>query len=119
MTVPDSAAAEKSVQLIYETQLRPATAQHEPWKQRVRGQITAAFAALENLLATEAPLANGAPNHAALWSAVIWQLVQSLIPAEVPAAHHPQLVRLSERSEATALFRRWPPDGPGVPAGSA
>jgi len=114
-----SAAAEKSVQFIYETQLRPVAAQHEPWKKRVRGQFTAAFAALENLLATETVLTSGAPDHASLWSAVIWQLVQSMIPEEVPAARHPHLTRLSERSEATPLFRRWPPDGPGVPAGSA
>lgn len=114
-----TAAAEKSVHLVYETQLRPIAAQYEPWKQRIRGQFTAAFAALENLLAGEAALAGGAPNHASLWAAVIWQFVQSMIPAEVPAARHPYLARLSQRFETLPLFKRWPPDGPGVPAGSA
>jgi glutathione S-transferase len=114
-----SAAAEKVVQFIYEVQLRPPQAWHEPWKTRVRGQFTAAFAALENLLATEPGLTQGEPGHASIWPAVLWQLTQSLIPAEVPAAHHPRLARLSVEYEALSLFRRWPPVGPGVPAGAA
>ncbi len=43
-------ATEKGAQLVYETQLRPAAAQHEPWKARVRGQFQAGYAALEALL---------------------------------------------------------------------
>jgi glutathione S-transferase len=33
-----------------------------------------------------------------------------------PAATQPRLAALSEQFEALELFRRWPPDGPGVPA---
>jgi glutathione S-transferase len=114
-----SAAVDKVVQLVYETRLRPPAAQHEPWKSRVRGQFTAAFAALEDLLANNAALTGEGPGHASLWPAIVWQLTQSLLPGEVPSDRHPVLARLSQRSEASPLFRRWPPDGPGVPAGSA
>jgi glutathione S-transferase len=114
-----SAAAEKVVQFIYEVQLRPPAAWHEPWKHRVRGQFTAAFAALENLLANEPALLRGEPTHASIWPAVLWQLTQSMIPEEVPATRHPRLAQLSREYEALPLFRRWPPLGPGVPAGAA
>lgn len=113
------AGCDKSVQLIYETQLRPASAQHEPWKQRVRGQFTAAFTQLESLVATEPAIAGGALNHASITAAVVWQVVQSLIAEELPVSRYPQLTALSARSEALPLFRRYPPDGPGVPTGSA
>jgi glutathione S-transferase len=114
-----SAAAEKVVQFIYEVQLRPPQAWHEPWKKRVLGQLTAAFTALENLLATEPALTRGEPGHASIWPAVLWQLTQSMMPAEVPATHHPRLTQLAAEYEALPVFRRWPPVGPGVPAGAA
>jgi glutathione S-transferase len=114
-----SAAADKAVQYAYEKQLRPAAAQHPPWLDRVRGQFTAAFAGLEDLLANEADLTHGDPHHASIWAAVVWQLTQSLLPDQVPAMRHPCLAQLSRESEASPLFARWPPTGPGVPAGSA
>ncbi len=113
-----SAAAEQSVQLVYEMQLRPPSAQHEPWKTRVRSQFTAAFAALEGMLDAEPSLAQPGANHAAIWIAVVWQFAQSVIADELPASRYPRLVALSAQSEALPLFLRWPPDGPGVPAGS-
>lgn len=116
-----TAACDKGVQLVYESQLRPPSAQHEPWKRRVRGQMQAAFSALESLTPpTAATLQDGDLNHASLWSAVVWQCIRALIPAEVPDDGHPRLDRLSRQLEALPLFRRYPPDGPGVPGlGSA
>jgi glutathione S-transferase len=113
-----SAAADKIVQFVYEKQLRPPAAQHEPWKQRVRGQFTAAFAELESLV----PLIDGAVepgehcHHGTLWPAIVWHAAQSLAAEEVPAQEHPRLVRLSQRFEELPLFKRWPAQGPGVPA---
>lgn len=111
-----TAACDKGVQLVYESQLRPASAQHEPWKQRVRGQMNAAFSALEFL--TPAPgsaLDERDLDHAAIWSAVVWQQLRALVPGEVPAGSRPHLERLSAMCEALPVFRRHPPDGPGVP----
>ena len=42
------AACEKSIQIIYERQLRPAAKLHEPWVTRVTGQLLAAYGALES-----------------------------------------------------------------------
>lgn len=115
-----TAACDKGVQLVYESQLRPASAQHEPWKHRVRGQMRAALAALESLTpAPGATLAAGDLDHASLWSAVVWHQLRALIPGEVPLEGHAHLAGLSAQCEALPLFRRYPPDGPGVPAGSA
>lgn len=111
-----TAACDKGVQLVYESQLRPASVQHEPWKQRVRGQMHAALAALESLTpAPRATLAEADLDHASLWSAVVWYQLRALIPAEVPVAGHAHLQQLSEQCETLPLFRRYPPDGPGVP----
>src|SRR5487761_849975 len=44
------AACEKSVQLVYERNLRPPEKQHEPWAARVIGQIHAAYGELETEL---------------------------------------------------------------------
>jgi glutathione S-transferase len=40
------AACEKSVQIVYERNLRPKSAQHEPWVERVTGQMLAAYGCL-------------------------------------------------------------------------
>ncbi|MET0280556.1 MAG: glutathione S-transferase family protein [Steroidobacteraceae bacterium] len=108
------ATTDKVVQLVYETQLRPPTAQHEPWKMRVRGQFQAGFAALEKLLADEPALRAGVPHHGSIAAAIAWQFTQSMI-SDVPAARHPRLAALSRDFEALPVFLRWPPDGPGVP----
>src|SRR3954454_5047034 len=41
------AACDKSVQIVYERNLRPAEKQHEPWMDRVRAHVLAAYAELE------------------------------------------------------------------------
>lgn len=108
------AGCEKAVQLVYETSLRPPPMQHEPWKARVRLQMRAAFDALEHLAstATSAPVE---PDHAGICQAVVWQFVQSQSAARLPPESFPHLEAHSQLCEASPLFRRWPPDGPGVP----
>ena len=49
------AACDKTVQIVYERNLRPADKQHEPWVERVRAQLLAAYGELEQELAS-APL---------------------------------------------------------------
>lgn len=111
-----SAACDKAVQLVYEMQLRPPESRHEPWMQRVRGQFGAAFNVLEKLTpSVQGGVDSDILDHATLWSAVVWQCVQSLLPGEVSPTLHPKLDRLSAQLEALPLFRRYPPDGPGVP----
>ena len=41
--------------------------------------------------------------------------IQSMLAALVPAREYPRLTALSARMEAMPEFRKYPPDGPGVP----
>lgn len=110
------AACEKSVQMVYERNLRPATAQHQPWIERVRGQLLAACAALEAHVQGHPALYRTARSQAVLSAAVAWQFTQSMLRAEVEAGRHPALEALSGRMEAEPAFSKYPPSGPGVPA---
>jgi glutathione S-transferase len=108
------AACEKSVQIVYERNLRPKSAQHEPWMERVRGQMLAAYAQLESELHSHAETYAGPRSHACITTAVSWQFTQSMLSALVPAIEYPALQALAERMEATLQFRKYPPVGPGV-----
>ncbi len=109
------AACEKSVQTVYERNLRPESAQYEPWLARVRGQLLAAYAGLEQEIETHGEIFSGL-THASIASAVAWQFTQSELGPIVPAKNHPLLVKLSERMESLPEFRKYPPVGPGVQA---
>lgn len=104
------AACEKSVQLVYERDLRPASKQHEPWVQRVRGQLHAAYAALEQAL-RERPLActSETIDQAGVSCAVAWQFTQMLLPQVVDVGAHPMLEAHSARAEALPEFVSLPP----------
>ncbi|NUZ05526.1 glutathione S-transferase family protein [Piscinibacter koreensis] len=101
------AACEKSVQIVYEHQTRPAERRHEPWLARVTGQLHAAYDALEAELARVPPRVEGI-DQAAITSAVAWQFTQRSVPDVVDAAAHPALQALSEAAEALAEFRAAP-----------
>jgi glutathione S-transferase len=111
------AACEKSVQIVYERNLRPAEAQHEPWVTRVTGQLLAAYAGLEKEVQAR-PHAFEAMGQASITAAVAWQFTQSMLAAFVPAEDHGGLATLSTRMEAMPQFRKYPPDGPGVQRGN-
>src|SRR5687767_9657413 len=103
------AACEKSVQIIYERQLRPAEKLHEPWVARVTGQLLAAYSALDSEIAAR-PLAvtSDAINQAGVTAAVAWDFTQQTLPEVVPANNHPHLVALSSNAELLAEFRAAP-----------
>jgi glutathione S-transferase len=108
-------ATDKSAQLIYERNLRPVEKQHEPWLERVTGQILAACNGLEYLLVRYPPqMQSGNLTQAAITSAVAWQFINSMLPALVTVAAHPQLQLLSTHVENLPEFLAFPPDGPGV-----
>jgi glutathione S-transferase len=111
------AACEKSAQIVYERNLRPKEAQYEPWLARVTGQLLAAYAALEREVAGRREAFALARSQESIAAAVAWQFTQSMLAHVVPAASHPALVALSARMELTPEFLKYPPLGPGVPAG--
>ena len=104
------AACEKSVQIVYERNLRPPEKQHEPWVERVRGQLGAAYRALEAEW-VERPLAvtSGSISQGGVCAAVGWQFTQALLPGIVSESAHPLLVAHSAAAEALPEFRAYPP----------
>ena len=108
------AACEKSVQIIYERQLRPPEKMHQPWVTRVTGQLLAAFGALEEEVA-RCPLdaASTTITQAGVTAAVAWHFAQQMLPDVVPAAGYPSLAAYSARAEALPEFMAAP-HGPGT-----
>jgi len=103
------AACEKAVQIVYERNQRPAEKLHEPWVQRVAGQLLAAFAALED--ATELrppPAASASLRQADVTIAVAWYFARQMVPDVVPAEKFPRLVAFSDAAERLPEFRAAP-----------
>lgn len=110
------AACEKSVQIVYERNLRPPEKQHGPWLDRIRGQAVSAFELLEREIAKQPPvIANGRTSQAGLMVAVTWQFAQSMVGDVVRAAGFPAIAKFSAAAEQLDAFVAFPPDGPGVP----
>ena len=103
------AACEKSVQIVYERELRPAEKQHQPWLSRVSGQLLAAYTALETELVRE-PLApeRDSIDQAGISTAVAWYFTQAMLPDLLDASAFPALQRLSAAAEALPAFAAAP-----------
>lgn len=107
------AACEKSVQAVYELNLRPEERHHQPWLDRIKGQRSAAFGALERELGTH-PQTFARTSHAAIAAAVAFQFANSELGDQVAPATFPKLAAHSARMEALPIFQKYPPVGPGV-----
>ena len=103
------AACEKSVQIIYERNLRPPEKAHQPWVERITGQVIAAYDGLEQEL-VRGPLdaTSRSIDQAGLTSAVAWKFTQEVIPEVVPAARYPVLAAFSAQAEVLPEFRAAP-----------
>lgn len=114
------AACEKSVQVVYEQQLRPADKQHAPWLDRVVDQLRVAYATLEAALG-DAPLAveTDTLDQAGLTLAVAWQFTQALLPGRVDPAAHPRLAAHAAQAERLPAFRAAPHGDGTYPVGAA
>jgi glutathione S-transferase len=99
------AACEKTVQIVYERNLRPADKQHEPWVERVRAQLLAAYAELERDLATAAlPTEQERFDAADVTVAVSWHFTQMMLPEIVDKAAYPHLQAFSALAEDLPVF---------------
>ncbi|ESR23115.1 glutathione S-transferase family protein [Lutibaculum baratangense] len=106
------AACDKTVQIVYERTLRPEEKRHEPWLDRVRGQVRNALAMLETEVTPAQPWLFGAePMQADITTAIAWTFHQRMLPDPLPAADHPAIARLAERAEALPEFLASPYDG--------
>ena len=103
------AACEKSVQIIYERNLRPAEKLHQPWVSRITGQLLAAYNALESeLLRTPLAIAEESINQAGVTAAVAWHFTQMTLPEVVRASEFPALQKLSAKAERLPAFAAAP-----------
>ena len=95
------AACEKSVQIVYEHGLRPAEKLHQPWLDRVTGQLLAACDGLEQAMPS-------GMDQAGVSTAVAWEFIQKMVPHVVPAVRYPKLVAFSQAAEAHPAFAAAP-----------
>jgi glutathione S-transferase len=99
------AACEKSVQIVYERNLRPVEKQHEPWLERVRAQLLAACAELEREAAVAAlPIEQEQFDAADVTVAVSWHFTQMMLPEIVDKAAYPHLQAFSALAEGLPVF---------------
>ncbi|MEO6015849.1 MAG: glutathione S-transferase [Polaromonas sp.] len=103
------AACEKSVQIVYEHNLRPAEKLHQPWLTRVTGQLLAAYAALEAELQRK-PLAasSNTIGQDGVSAGIAWHFTQAMLPEVVNAADYPALRDFSALAEQLPEFLAAP-----------
>ena len=104
------AACEKSVQIVYERTLRPLEKRHEPWVNRVTGQLLAAYAALEKELSRNAlgVVTSSTMRQAGVTVAVAWHFTQQVLPELVRGADFQRLVSFSAAAESLPEFKAAP-----------
>jgi len=106
------AACDKTVQIVYERNLRPVEKQHEPWIDRVSVQLLAAYAGLEAEVALlgALPLDADRLGQAGVTVAVAWRFTQMMVPKIVIAAEYPNLQAFSAFAEQQPAFESTPPE---------
>ena len=100
---------EKAVQRHYERVLRPAEKQHEPWVDRVMGQLTAGLTALEAELPGSGWI-GGEMGVADMTVACAFGFTRSLLADVVDAGRYANLGAFCARAEALPAFRAAPPE---------
>lgn len=99
------AACEKTVQIVYERKLRPAEKLHQPWMDRVQGQLAAAYSALEREIAAEPlPASEETMTQAGISTAVAWAFTQLLTPDAISPTDFPVLAAYSAQAERLPVF---------------
>ena len=98
------AACEKSVSIVYERNLRPTEKQHQPWLDRVRGQLLLAYGALEREASPDW-FTGEELMQPQITTAVAWRFTQHVVAELVPAADFPKLSVLSARAEKLPAFQ--------------
>ncbi|WLI14878.1 MULTISPECIES: glutathione S-transferase [Pseudomonas] len=104
------AACEKSVQLYYERNLRPAEIQYAPWVERVEGQLAAAYSALERELEKQPLKTDGSIAQDGITLAVAWSFTNLVVPDQVQATQFPRISAFTEYAEGLEVFVGTPID---------
>lgn len=100
-------ATEKTMQVYYETNLRPKEFVYSPWVERCSRQMHDAFSMLDAIPSTG--IMAGAPiNQTDITSAVALGFARHVLPDLVPAGRYPCLERLAAQCEALPAFVQTP-----------
>lgn len=103
------AACEKSVQIVYEHNIRPAEKLHAPWVERVTGQMLAALGALDAELAARPLAATSATmTQAGVTTAVVWEFARHAQAELALAAAFPAVAAFAAQAEQLAEFKAVP-----------
>jgi glutathione S-transferase len=102
------AANEKSVQIYYERNLRPAEKQHAPWLERVRGQLLAAYSQLERELVRQPLKMDGSIAQDGITLAVAWSFTQLVIADQVDVVQYPRIKEFTAYAEKLEAFISTP-----------
>jgi glutathione S-transferase len=100
---------EKAVQRHYERMLRPAEKQHEPWVERVMGQLIAGLGALDAELPGSG-WTGGELGVADITVACAFGFTQSVVGDLVETSRYPNLGAFCARAEALPAFHAAPPE---------
>jgi glutathione S-transferase len=99
---------EKAVQRHYERMLRPAEKRHEPWIDRVMGQLTAGLSALDAELPSSRWIA-GELGLADISAVCAFTFTQDILADVMETGAYRNLAAFSARAEALPAFRAAPP----------
>ncbi|MHC8343765.1 glutathione S-transferase [Pseudomonas sp. RT6P73] len=102
------AACEKSVQLYYERNLRPAEIQYQPWVERVEGQLAAAYSALERELEKQPLSSDASIGQDGITLAVAWSFTNLVTPDQVDASRFPLIAEFTAQAEKLEAFISTP-----------
>ena len=97
------AACEKTVSIIYERNLRPAEKHHQPWLDRVLGQLLTAYRILEQEVSPDW-FTGEELMQPQITTAVAWRFTQYNVPELVVSDDFPKLSVLSARAEKLPPF---------------
>jgi glutathione S-transferase len=100
---------EKAVQRHYERILRPAEKQHEPWVDRVMGQLSAGLSAMDAELPGSGWI-SGELGLADITVACAFGFTHALLADVVETSRYPNLGAFCARAEALPPFRAAPPE---------
>lgn len=101
-------ACDKTVQLIYERELRPAENHFAPWIERIRAQLTTACELLEQQVEPAALwLTQDRPTLAGVTLGVVATFMQRRAGDVFAQDRFPTLYAFRDEAEALPAFRQW------------
>jgi glutathione S-transferase len=104
------AACEKAVQIVYEHNLRPVEKRHQPWLERVGGQLNTAWGLIEKEIGGGAWLCGTNPLAPDIAVATAWTFCKSQDVVVEALRDYPVTEKFVARAEALPEFLSTPPD---------